>query len=70
MNEQIKEKLNEVLSKCDGKKYPNICKKLSFSEGKELVVNMVYERLVDFPDWDLSNALADADYFLSSLDNE
>jgi len=70
MNAEIKQKLSDVLDKCDGKTYPHICKKLNFVEGKELVINMVYTKLEAFPKWELDNALADVELNLSGINNE
>jgi hypothetical protein len=70
MNSKIKEKLSEVLDKCEREKYPNICKKLNFKEGKEYVINAVYNRLNDFPEWDLGTAMTDLELFLRGAENE
>lgn len=70
MNSKIKEKLSEALNNCDNKNYPMICKKLNFKEGKEYVINAVYNRLNLFPDWDFGTALTDVELFLKGAESE
>jgi hypothetical protein len=70
MNPEIKEKLTQIVSNCDTTKYPNICKKTSFKDGKDLVVNMIYNRLEKFPNWELDSAISDVELNLAGLQDE
>lgn len=70
MNAEIKKEIIDVLDKCDGKEYPHICHKLHFVDGKELIVNMVYNKLESFPNWTMGNVLSDVEVTLSGLNDE
>jgi hypothetical protein len=70
MNDQIKSKLFEVLNNCKKEKYPNICKKCRYEDGKETVANMLYNRLKKFPDWEIDNAMADVEFNLNDIEHD
>lgn len=70
MNEKIKDELLVALNKCDNKHYPKICEKMQYKNGRELVVNMVYNRLVSFPNWDVRTALSDVEINLKGFADE
>lgn len=70
MDNKIKQKIEDILLNIDPKNYNKISQKLQFKDGKELVVNMIYGRLKDFPSWTVENALTDTEINLKGLENE
>lgn len=67
METKIREKIENVLKNLDPRIYNRITQKLKFADGKELVVNMIYNRLVDFPSWTIENALSDTEINLKGF---
>jgi hypothetical protein len=70
MNPIIKKEIEDFVEKCNSTQFPMMCKKTQFKEGKELVVNMVYNRLKSFPNWNINNAVSDVEIYLNDLENE
>jgi hypothetical protein len=70
MNAKIKENINSILDNIDSEQYNRIADKLKFKDGRELVVNMIYNRLEQFPTYTFSNALADVEVTLKGFQNE
>ena len=44
MNAKIKENINSILDNIDSEQYNRIADKLKYVDGRELVVNMIYNR--------------------------
>jgi len=70
MNAKIKENINSILDNLDAEQYNRISDKLKFQDGRELVVNMIYNRLEQFPSYNFANALADVEVTLKGFHNE
>jgi hypothetical protein len=70
MNAKIKENINSILDNLDTEQYNRISDKLKFEDGRELVVNMIYNRLEEFPEYNFGNALADVEVTLKGFQNE
>lgn len=70
MNEKIRYNINRVLDDIDAEQYNRISQKLKFVDGRELVVNMIYSRLEQFPSYSFANALADVEVTLKGFQNE
>jgi hypothetical protein len=70
MNAKIKENINSILDNLDAEQYNRISDKLKFKDGRELVVNMIYNRLEQFPSYSFANALADVEVTLKGFQNE
>lgn len=70
MNAKIKDNINKVLDNLDAEQYNRISDKLKFKDGRELVVNMIYNRLEQFPSWNFANVLADVEVTLKGFQNE
>lgn len=70
MNATIKENIISILDNIDPNEYNRISDKLKFKDGKELVINMIYNRLEQFPSWNFANALADVEVTLKGFQNE
>ena len=51
------------------KKHNRIADKLKYVDGRELVVNMIYNRLEQFPSYSFANALADVEVTLKGFQN-
>jgi len=70
MNAKIRFNINRVLDNIDAMQYNRISQKLKFVDGRELVVNMIYGRLEQFPNYSFENALADVEVTLKGFQNE
>jgi hypothetical protein len=70
MNAKIKENINKNLDNIDVEQYNRISQKLKFEDGRELVVNMIYSRLEQFPSWSFANTLADVEVTLKGFQND
>jgi len=70
MNAKIKENINSILDNIDSEQYNRIADKLKYVDGRELVVNMIYNRLEQFPSYSFANALADVEVTLKGFQNE
>ena len=70
MNAKIKENINSILDNIDSEQYNRIADKLKYVDGRELVVNMIYNRLEQFPTYSFANALADVEVTLKGFQNE
>ena len=70
MNAKIKENINSILDNIDSEQYNRIADKLKYVDGRELVVNMIYNRLEQFPNYSFANALADVEVTLKGFQNE
>lgn len=70
MNPKIKDNINSILDTLDAEQYNRIADKLKFKDGRELVVNMIYNRLEQFPNYSFANALADVEVTLKGFQNE
>jgi hypothetical protein len=70
MNAKIKDNINSILDTLDAEQYNRISDKLKFKDGRELVVNMIYNRLEQFPTYTFANALADVEVTLKGFQNE
>ena len=70
MNAKIKENINSILDNIDSEQYNRIADKLKYVDGRELVVNMIYNRLEQFPSYSFANALADVEVTLKGFHNE
>jgi hypothetical protein len=70
MNAKIKENINSILDNIDSEQYNRISDKLKYVDGRELVVNMIYNRLEQFPNYSFANALADVEVTLKGFQNE
>jgi hypothetical protein len=70
MNAKIKENINSILDNLDAEQYNRISDKLKFEDGRELVVNMIYNRLEQFPSYSFANAIADVEVTLKGFQNE
>lgn len=70
MNAKIKDNINSILDTLDAEQYNRISDKLKFQDGRELVVNMIYNRLEQFPSYSFANALADVEVTLKGFQNE
>jgi hypothetical protein len=70
MNAKIKENINKNLDNIDVEQYNRISQKLKFEDGRELVVNMIYSRLEQFPSWSFANALSDVEVTLKGFQND
>jgi hypothetical protein len=70
MNAKIKENINKNLDNIDVEQYNRISQKLKFEDGRELVVNMIYSRLEQFPNYSFENALADVEVTLKGFQND
>jgi hypothetical protein len=69
MNVKIKENINSILDNLDAEQYNRISDKLKFKDGRELVVNMIYNTLEQFPNYSFANALADTEVTLKGFHN-
>jgi hypothetical protein len=69
MNAKIKENINSILDNIDSEQYNRIADKLKYVDGRELVVNMIYNRLEQFPSYSFANALADVEVTLKGFQN-
>ena len=69
MNAKIKENINNILDNIDSQQYNRIADKLKYVDGRELVVNMIYNRLEQFPSYSFANALADVEVTLKGFQN-
>ena len=69
MNAKIKENINSILDNIDSQQYNRIADKLKYVDGRELVVNMIYNRLEQFPSYSFANALADVEVTLKGFQN-
>ena len=69
MNAKIKENINSILDNIDSEQYNRIADKLKYVDGRELVVNMIYNRLEQFPSYNFANALADVEVTLKGFQN-
>jgi hypothetical protein len=70
MNAKIEENINSILDNIDSEQYNRIADKLKYVDGRELVVNMIYNRLEQFPSYSFANALADVEVTLKGFHNE
>lgn len=70
MNAKIKENINKNLDNIDVEQYNRISQKLKFEDGRVLVVNMIYSRLEQFPNYSFENALADVEVTLKGFQND
>jgi hypothetical protein len=70
MNAKIEENINSILDNIDSEQYNRIADKLKYVDGRELVVNMIYNRLEQFPSYSFANALADVEVTLKGFQNE
>ena len=70
MNAKIKENINNILDNIDSQQYNRIADKLKYVDGRELVVNMIYSRLEQFPNYSFENALADVEVTLKGFQND
>lgn len=70
MNLQVNKAISDKLSGIDSKKYPNVAKKIKFEAGKQMVINMVFNKLSQFKDWNFENAISDIEVNLMGLSNE
>ena len=70
MNEKIRYNINRILDNINPEQYNRISQKLKFVDGRELVVNMIYGRLEQFPNYTFENALADVEVTLKGFQNE
>jgi hypothetical protein len=70
MNEKIRYNINRILDNINPEQYNRISQKLKFVDGRELVVNMIYVRLEQFPNYTFENALADVEVTLKGFQNE
>ena len=70
MNAKIKDNINSILDTLDAEQYNRISDKLKFKDGRELVVNMIYNTLEQFPTYNFANALADVEVTLKGFQNE
>jgi len=69
MNAKIEENINSILDNIDSEQYNRIADKLKYVDGRELVVNMIYNRLEQFPSYSFANALADVEVTLKGFQN-
>jgi hypothetical protein len=69
MNAKIKENINSILDNIDSEQYNRIADKLKYVDGRELVVNMIYNRLEQFPSYSFANAIADVEVTLKGFQN-
>ena len=60
---------NSILDNIDSEQYNRIADKLKYVDGRELVVNMIYNRLEQFPSYSFANALADVEVTLKGFQN-
>lgn len=70
MNQKLKNSINSNLDNLDAKVYSSISEKIKFKDGRELVINMIYQRLNDFPSWNFGNAIADTELTLKGFQDE
>ena len=70
ITEKVQNDLEKVLLKCEIEKYPNIVKFMKYKVGKDIVINMVYNRLINFPNYTLANCITDVELFLNEQGNE
>lgn len=70
MNAKIRQRIEGILDGIDPVKYNRISQKLLFTDGRELVINMIYNRLEEFPAWTFANALDNTEIYLKGLENE